>query len=223
MGIQHVRTSFQPLIKKIFPFPNGNHFNRRFNKSVSLQRIHRNGMSSVNRPLYERILDAVFLYSLALLVVLYSMMMLETEIRHSRDTSDAWSSVMLLGVLASFCSALATSCLLEPYSRHARDFQTWTAISKGYSGNYFFALARDLLAWTDRCMDNLSNLDSQLIRDAQTILEHQRVISGIVLKWLTYWLACGWCMIRHAKTGENETTDNSMEEWLGFSKPQTAS
>ncbi|KAL6795842.1 hypothetical protein GGI42DRAFT_126211 [Trichoderma sp. SZMC 28013] len=127
-------------------------------------------MSSVNRPLSERLLDAVFLYSLTLLVVLYSIMMLEVERRHSKNTSDAWSLVMLLGVFASSSLALATSCLLKPYSRHARGFRTWTAISTGDSGNYFLALTRDLLTWTDRCMDYLRNSDLQLIRDAQTIL-----------------------------------------------------
>ncbi|KAL7913796.1 hypothetical protein GGI35DRAFT_438599 [Trichoderma velutinum] len=138
-------------------------------------------MSSINRPLHERPMDAIFLYSLAILVVLYSTMILDTERQRSKDTSDAWSSVMLLGVLASFCSVLATSCMLEPYSRHARDSRTWVAISTGYSGNYFLAVARDLLTWIASRVNNWRNPHSQLVRDAQTVLEHQNAILDIRL------------------------------------------
>lgn len=152
-------------------------------------------MSSVNRPLYERIDDAISLCFLAAVVLLYFLKVSDVRLyfEHTQLLRAA-----IPGVVASHYLILAASCILEPYSQRARNFRTRTAIVTGYSGNYRSEVTRDLRTWAANSLDDIKNHRSALIRNVGAVIGRYDPTFDVAREffWTLYLLVFSWWMIK---------------------------
>lgn len=160
-----------------------------------LRRIHWNGMSSVNRPLYERIDDAISLCLLAAVVLSYFLKVSDVRLyfEHTQLLRAA-----IPGVVASHYLILAASCILEPYSRRARNFRTRTAVLTGYSGNYRSEVTRDLRTWAANSLADIKSHHSALIQYVGAVIGPYDPTFDVAreLFWTFYCLGFSWWMIK---------------------------
>lgn len=152
-------------------------------------------MSSVNRPLYERIDDAISLCFLAAVVSLYFLKVLDVRLYFEHTQL---LKVAIPGVVASHYLILAASCILEPYSQRARNFRTRTAIVTGYSGNYRSEVTRDLRTWAANSLADIKNHHSALIGIVGAVIGRCDPTFDVAreLGWTLYCLVFSWWMIK---------------------------
>ncbi|KAL6819562.1 hypothetical protein J3E69DRAFT_69651 [Trichoderma sp. SZMC 28015] len=152
-------------------------------------------MSSVNRPLYERIDDAISLCFLAAVVLLYFLKVSDVRLYFEHTLL---LRAAIPGVVASHYLILAASCILEPYSQRARNFRTRTAILTGYSGNYRSEITRDLRTGAANSLNDIKNSHSVLIQYVGAVIGRYDTTFDVTreLGWTFYLLAFSWWMIK---------------------------
>ncbi|PKK47630.1 hypothetical protein CI102_8299 [Trichoderma harzianum] len=155
-------------------------------------------MSSVNRPLYERIDDAISLCFLAAVVLLYFLKVSDVRLYFEHTQLLMWIWAAIPGVVASHYLILAASCILEPYSQRARNFRTRTAIMTGYSGNYRTEVTRDLRTWAAKSLNDIRNHHLALIQYVGAVIGRYDPTFDVAreLFWTFYLLVFSWWMIK---------------------------
>lgn len=83
-------------------------------------------MSSTNRPFYTRVMESACFFLMAGMgVVLFRVGQTFDEPTVGKVNIGTLVAATPFGAFISFILAVAISCLVEPYSRYARDLRTW--------------------------------------------------------------------------------------------------